>query len=145
LTPERDWKNKPLAGGGVSLLGGHFMVVWALICDLEHCCKCYQMPNPTSNTPCGLCPCNTVGLPWFDFRPCAVWRDRVYTVQSWLAAGLRRSMVFDIVGVTILSFYPDWMHCKALGIDKFLAGSVLYLLVHFVMPGDTAEGNLELL
>ena len=40
-----------------------------------------------------------------------------------------------------MSFHPDWMHCKALGIDKPLLGSVLYVLVHFVLPG-TVEENL---
>ena len=47
-----------------------------------------------------------------------------------------------IEGVTILSFYPDWMHCKSLGIDKPLLGSVLYVLIHFVLPGDVEE-NLQ--
>ena len=46
-----------------------------------------------------------------------------------------------IEGVSILSFYPDWMHCKSLGIDKPLFGSTLYVLVHFVLTG-TLEENL---
>ena len=46
-----------------------------------------------------------------------------------------------IDGVTILSFHPDWMHCKSLGIDKPLLGSSLYVLVHHVLPG-TVEENL---
>ena len=48
-----------------------------------------------------------------------------------------------IEGVTILSFYPDWMHCKSLGIDKPLLGSVLYILIHFILPG-TVDENLQL-
>ena len=68
-----------------------------------------------------------------------------YTVQSWIASGLKRSVLFDIVGVTILSFYPDWMHCKALGIDKVLCGSVLWMLAHHLMPLDSPEDNLNLL
>jgi len=50
--------------------------------------------------------------------------------------------MLQIEGVTILSFYPDWMHCKSLGIDKPLLGSTLYLLIHYVLPG-TVEGNLQ--
>ena len=46
-----------------------------------------------------------------------------------------------IEGVTILSFYPDWMHCKSLGIDKPLLGSVLWVLIHHILPG-TVEENL---
>ena len=44
-----------------------------------------------------------------------------------------------IEGVTILSFYPDWMHCKSLGIDKPLLGSVLYILIHYVLLGSVEE------
>ena len=47
--------------------------------------------------------------------------------------------MLQIEGVTILSFYPDWMHCKALGIDKPLLGSTLYVLVHYILPGSVEE------
>ena len=47
-----------------------------------------------------------------------------------------------IEGGTVLSFYPDWMHCKSLGIDKPLLGSVLYVLIHYILPGDVEE-NLQ--
>ena len=47
--------------------------------------------------------------------------------------------MLQIEGVTILSFYPDWMHCKSLGIDKPLLGSTLYVLVHYVLPGSVEE------
>ena len=50
--------------------------------------------------------------------------------------------MLQIEGVTILSFYPDWMHCKSLGIDKPLLGSVLYVLIHFTLLGD-ADANLQ--
>ena len=47
--------------------------------------------------------------------------------------------MLQIEGVTILSFYPDWMHCKSLGIDKPLLGSTLYVLVHYILPGGVEE------
>ena len=49
--------------------------------------------------------------------------------------------MLSIEGVSILSFYPDWMHCKHLGIDKHLLGSCLYVLVHYILPGGT-DANL---
>jgi len=52
--------------------------------------------------------------------------------------------MLQIEGVSILSFYPDWMHCKALGIDKPLLGSTLYVLVHYILPGSVDE-NLAVL
>ena len=54
----------------------------------------------------------------------------------------KRSLMLLIQGVTIPSFHPDRMHCKHLGIDKHLLGSVLYVLVHYILPG-TVEENLE--
>ena len=51
--------------------------------------------------------------------------------------------MLKIHGVSILSFYPDWMHCKSLGIDKPLLGSTLYVLVHFVLTGTVQENVAE--
>ena len=50
--------------------------------------------------------------------------------------------MLKLPGVSILSFYPDWMHCKSLGIDKFLLGSTLYVLVHYVLDG-TVDKNMS--
>ena len=50
--------------------------------------------------------------------------------------------MLQIEGVSILSFYPDWMHCKSLGIDKPLLGSTLWVLVHHILPGSV-EDNLS--
>ena len=53
--------------------------------------------------------------------------------------GFKHSLMLKIVGVSILSFYPDWMHCKSLGIDKLLLGSTLYVLVHDVLTGSVED------
>ncbi len=47
--------------------------------------------------------------------------------------------MLQIEGVTVLSFHPDWMHCKSLGIDKPLLGSTLYVLVHYVLLGSVEQ------
>ena len=69
--PTKDWRGMPINGvkKGTKLMGGFFMCVWALICDLDHCYKCYAMPNSTSNHPCGLCPVDAADLPWLSFSP----------------------------------------------------------------------------
>lgn len=51
--------------------------------------------------------------------------------------------MLQIEGVTILSFYPDWMHCKSLGIDKPLLGSTLWVLVHHILLGSVEENLTE--
>jgi len=52
--------------------------------------------------------------------------------------------MLQIEEVSILSFHPDWMHCKSLGIDKLLLGSTLYVLIHFVLVGSVEE-NLQVI
>jgi len=89
--PKWDWNGKEMfyPGAGDDLCGGFFFCVWALICDLEHAWKAYDLPNPNTNACCALCPVGLVaGLKWFDFRPSAQWLEYIYTVQSWLARGL---------------------------------------------------------
>ena len=59
--PKFDWDGKAMfyEGAGQELCGGFFFAVWALICHLEHAWQNYDLPNPTANACCALCP---VGL-----------------------------------------------------------------------------------
>jgi len=89
--PKWDWNGKEMfyPGAGDDLCGGFFFCVWALICDLEHAYHAYDLPCPTANACCPLCPVGLLpGLKWFDFRPTAGWLEYIYTIQSWLARGL---------------------------------------------------------
>jgi hypothetical protein len=90
--PTHDWNDKQMSypGAGDDLCGGYYFAVWALIQDLEHAYSNYDMPNPTANACCPLYPVGLVpGLVWFDFRPNAAWLEYIYTIQSWLARGLK--------------------------------------------------------
>ena len=144
--PTKDWDGNPIhsAKAGTDLCGGIFFCIWALIGDLDYLTKDLELPNSTSNSPCGLCPCNSTDLAWWRFQADAAWLNKIYTVLTWMAAGWNTCGVFKIVGVTILSVYPDWMHCKHLGIDKVLQGSVMWILIHWVL-GGTPEKNLEVI
>jgi hypothetical protein len=84
------------------------------------------------------------GMPWWDFFEDARWTRHIYTIVSWLRAKWNTSGVFSLPGVTILSVYPDYMHIKHLGLDKVLLGSVLWLLVNWVLPGNDLEGKMSL-
>lgn len=89
--PTHDWEGKKMSypGAGEDLCGGYFFCVWALICDLEHAYSAYDLPNPTANACCPLCPVGLdPGVVWYDFRPSAKWLDLIYTHQAWLARGL---------------------------------------------------------
>ena len=88
--PSVDWNDNPLhyEEAGTELCGGYFFCVWSLICDLEHAWKVYEMPSPTSNACCALCPVGReLGCKWFDFRPSAVWLNHIYDEDKWAAQG----------------------------------------------------------
>ena len=57
--------------------------------------------------------------------------------------GFKHSLMLQIEGVSSLSFYPEWMHCKSLGIDTPLLGSTLYVLVHHILTGTVEENVVE--
>ena len=95
--------------------------------------------NCNSVQPCNLCPCNSSSIPWHHFSFAAQWLDRIYTTTEWVASGAATAEIFKIEGVTNDSLYPDWMHAKYLGTDKVLGGSVLYLLVFFMLPNSVAQ------
>jgi len=88
--PVVDWNGKKMdyEDAGKELCGGYFFCVWSLICDLELGCKVYDLPNPTSNACCPLCPAGRqLGCKWFDFRPAAEWLKHIYDETKWLSQG----------------------------------------------------------
>ena len=140
--PTHDWNGEPLVGGRRGeLCGGYFLVLWALTSDNEHNTKVYELANVTSNSPCPLCPCDSGANPWWNFQPNARWTKLIYTVAFWTASGYDKCPIFSVYGVSVLTVYPDYMHCKYLGIDKILLGSVLWMLIHWVLSPDL--GDLE--
>ena len=144
--PERCPDGKPIrsAKAGTSLMGDFFACIWVVASDCEHHTSVYLLPNASSNNPCMCCPANVTTLKWWDFRLDADWIDHIYTLLTWQASGFDKCLLFQIVGVTVFSLYPDWMHCKHLGIDKVLLGSVLWMLIHWVMGGLDADANMKI-
>ena len=65
-------------------------------------------------------------------------------MAQWIASGWNTCGLFLCPGVNVHSLYPDWMHVKHLGIDKVLLGSVLWMLVNVVLPGDDAFQKLAI-
>ena len=133
--PSVDYRGVPIHSdlAGTPLMGGFFMVLWSIAADLDFLMTCFRLPNTNSNTPCSLCPCNSRDMPWWDFRTTARWIEAVYTPETWRLTGQNKSKLWDVIGVSILTVYPDWMHIKHLGLDKDLLGSILCLLVEEVL------------
>ena len=107
--PKYDWNGEEMfyPGAGDDLCGGFFFAIWALICDLEHGHTAYDLPNPTANACCPLCPVGLiVDVVYWDFRPSAKWLDHIYTVQAWLARGLY--IMLAAWGLIVISVFSFW-------------------------------------
>ena len=144
LWPVKDWLGNIIQGGKrVFLADGYFCEVWCLIGDLDYWRDKLKQVNCNSLVPCCLCPCNSSSMPWHHFSFGAQWLQHIYTTTAWKASGASACLLFLITGVDNQSLHPDWMHAKHLGSDKVLGGSVLYLLIYFMLPGTVAENLIR--
>ena len=134
-------KNEPGTLGynrkGQFIAGGWFATLWIVEADLDFIHKRLGMRNVGT-----LCPCSWRGadsdplsVPWSDFRPLdAKWLQQVYDKAQFLAAlGPNRNPLLSLPGVSQDTFWPDYMHCKYMGVDQFFLASVLVVMV-FMIP-----------
>ena len=129
------------------LAGGFRGTLWSILGDLDYFQKILHLPNSTlARGPCPLCRCKGAGdTTWYDFRPTAPWRGLLWTAAEWRAWDQRsRSPLFSMPGFSPHLIALDWLHCKYLGHDMLVYGSVLSLLVRHVIAGDPLE-NLKLI
>lgn len=128
---------------GTPLAGGYFAVLYSILGDLDYFYKTLKLPRYSSAAPCSLCKCTLHGpSTWKDFRLTAPWLQQLWKPLEWAAwANRSKCSLFDIPGVSICSVALDYMHCKYLGCDQYLFGSLLYILCFIVLP-ETPKLNL---
>ncbi|CAE7833720.1 unnamed protein product [Symbiodinium sp. CCMP2592] len=104
--------------------------------DLEWFSLAHGLPRWNSLKPCGLC--GVARQAMFGFR--AVPR---VPADPWI---LPRHDSHILCRRTLCkaSVFPDMMHTKHLGVDQRICGSVIWLLVHTVMPGDVESNRIQL-
>ena len=75
--------------------------------------------------------------PWSDFRddPPAEWMLDIWMPVDWKMNTVPNNALLRLSFVSILTLQPDWMHLKYLGTDKYFYGSVLALMVFYLLPG----------
>ena len=148
LWPDRPYDSTSPEGqqAGNLLANGYFGVLWAVMGDLDYMASVLNLPRYSSAAnPCSLCRCSSVGVgTWTDNRPNAGWMEQCWTSATWLAwDGRSKCPLFSLPGVTALTVCLDYMHCKYLGMDQYMFGSDLYLLVHHVLTFGTPQENLN--
>ena len=151
--PLKDWNNREFSDKesvdflqrGQPLAGGFAAIVFVLKCDLKFLCNHFHLNNPASNTPCALCRAErTMDVPWTDCRACAAWRGTTWTAATWAVENPTAHQLFRMPGGGLDLVYPDLMHCKHLGTDQVLLGSVITWMIKSYLGGTIAE-NLDLL
>ncbi len=129
-----EWQ-KPVGKPGDTLAGGYYCCLWVITGDLDYFFKVLGLQNYNSNCPCSLCPATSTEMPWFDWRPEALWLRNIYKAGEVPL----RNLLFTLPGVSVGTIFPDWMHVKHLGLDKKCYGSILYALIHLVLLDEPAE------
>ncbi|OLP84827.1 hypothetical protein AK812_SmicGene34259 [Symbiodinium microadriaticum] len=81
---------------------------------------------------------------WTVFGPNAEWRKHMWTTADWLKwdAMSPCPLFAGEGGITALAVGLDWLHCKYLGTDMHVYGSILKLLCFFILP-SSAINNLQ--
>ena len=154
LHPYCDENWKPYVPGdsgyemrGQPLAEGYFLVPWGLRGDLEQMWKVFNWPHHRAYNLCACCQANLGDIPWTDCRPNARWIQTIWkTNQDWWHdhpdAHILLNGLNIAIGMGILNWVPDHMHCKHLGTDQYFYGSVMYVLIYHIM-GDSPEENCD--
>ena len=133
--PHRDENNRPYnpdspeglkAQKNMDLAGGYYGCLWVLKGDLEYVYKAWGLQFQGAAERCNCCQANTSTLPWTDHRQTALWRDTIWTKSTWEAAFPDRHVLFkNVLGLSIMNYVPDIMHCFHLGVYPYFLGSLL--------------------
>eukprot|EP00435_Cladocopium_sp_Y103_P046777 s1128_g13.t1 len=124
---------------GTYLAGGFYGIVMALVGDLDYFNKFLGLPHWSSaKNPCGRCLCTKAGPnTWKDSRQETPWRTTTFTTRSWQAfPDTSNNPIFNTANISGLTCQADYMHVKYLGYQQYFLGSVLWLLVHEILPGS---------
>ena len=146
--PLLDWDNKPFPEESVDFLkrgsplaDGYSAFVFVVRSDIEFMANHFGLNSPASNNPCALCQADRAmeSRPWTDCRSTAAWRETIWEPTAWAEAHPQCHPLFRRAGSGIDLVYPDLMHCKHLGVDQVLLGSVLTWLVRHYLKGTVAQ------
>lgn len=130
---------------GTWLAGGYSAVLFALTGDLDYFSAMLDLPNwSLVSGPCVYCKATATGAnTWTDFRDIAPWRATCWSANEWRSwEGRSRCPLLSLPGTSCWSICYDWMHSKYLGMDMYLFGSVLAILVQMILP-DSEQENLQ--
>lgn len=91
------------------------------------------------------CQCTATGIAtWSDFKDDAHWRSTRWEADDWRNWDERsKCVLLTLPGASCWTLAYDWVHVKYLGVDQYIFGSVLYVLVSMIMHDADANTNLQ--
>lgn len=128
--------------GGHYFAGGRFFVLWLLKADLDHLAKGFGLAHYGANHPCPLCPADRTpgaSLAFNNFKTTAQWMKSAYTPSHWRRANPNPHYVFQLGYLSCWNVEPDELHIMHLGTSMYMAGSVLWVLCHQILPESPAK------
>jgi len=141
-THDADMVELPVEGDDPQLAGGWCGTLFALCQDLEALAEELGLKSHTQTDGCNWCHSNESSTPWIHLHKGAKWLTTVWKGRQWLARMRPTNALFNLVGVTITTAAPDWMHNKHIGTDHYVYAAVIKYLVHYLMPQTIEENNV---
>ena len=98
---------------------------------------------------CDVCPANRGPdrrYLYNNFACDALWKTEQYTIAEWRAVygDVPPHPLFRLPRVVQYCLEPDELHAMYLGTMQYFLGSVMYLLVHRMMPGSPEDNMVQL-
>jgi hypothetical protein len=101
------------------------------------------MKHYTCDAYCDFCPASkALGKNMWpsNFLPTAEWETKLLSPQEWRAANPNKHWIFQCFTVlSQMNVTPDELHIYHLGVNQYMLGSLLWLLVYKILPGTSSD------
>ena len=132
-TPYKDWRGRPINGGGADLCGGWKGAACQCRGDWEFYRKFFKFPrwNEAKNM-CPFCEASASGdLRLGNVRPDAPWRSTIFNHHTRLAYCLAAGMMLPVFFTALIGFrlecvHVDTLHTVELGMGSHVAANILW-------------------
>ena len=151
--PLMDWRGQPFPVGsketrqaGTDLAEGFCGVLIQVAGDLDYFSKWLETPRVTNHEkPCPLCKATFEGpMSYLDNRRGSPWQKSLLLPSNYKTHWSPKGPLYTMAGFSNQCLAMDFMHCMHLGWLQHFFGSVLHLLVFYLLLGEPLE-NLQVI
>ena len=149
--PLVDWQGQPFALGskearraGKDLAEGYCAILLQLAGDLDYMSKWLETPRVTNHEkPCPLCRASFAGpMSYLDNRKDSPWQASLLMPSNYKEHWSPKGPLYTMAGFSNQCLAMDFMHTMHLGWLQHFFGSVIHLLVYYLLEGEPLD-NLQ--